>query len=276
MGILAMGLLLGFVLASWILSIFVAWLITKLGFISPGKVKALASNLTFVVVASPFLYWSISIYIVGWLWAAECEERTRYIFHSSPPLDFVSIQHSPPSSSSRIWKYLADTDIRSIVVTDKWGRGLTGEDGSFVLRLAEANDPGCESFYAYVARKKSKTPYLGDRCITIEPLDSAVEVFRQSQQGDYHVLRKWGPLEVRETRTLLQEVGRKKVYAEYVQVYFSHPKPPYNWFAAFAIKPSCKKSDALKISHWNDSSKLFEFAFSARGRAEIENIFSRL
>ncbi len=277
MGILVIGMLLGWVLASVALGFLVTWLISITDFIPAGKIGALRLILTIVIVASPFLYWSVPIYIFGGLWAEECEKSTGYIFHSSPPLDFVSGPGSRSSWAADSWMYLADTDIRSLVANDKQGLGLTGEAGSFVLRLAEANDPKCALFYENVARLKRKTPYLRGRCIAVEPLDSTAEVLKlEAKLGDVYILREWGPFKIRESRRLLQNSDSKEVYAEYVHVSYHHPKFPPNFFAIFSFKPSCKKLDALKKHNMGAGARLFDFAFSARLRAEIEDLSSAM
>jgi hypothetical protein len=159
---------------------------------------------------------------------------------------------------------------------DKQGRGLTGEDGSYVLRVVEANDPGCAPFYETVERLNMKTPYLQeDRCIAIEPLDSSVGVLKvEAKSGESKILHEWGSLQIRESRTLLQNADSKDVYAEYVSVSYRYPNFTDNFFATFSMSPSCKKLDALEKN--NMHAQPFNFAFSARFRAEIENLNSEL
>ena len=275
MGVIVLGLLLGWVLACVALSFFVSWLISKADFFPTGKIKLLRLTLTLVLVASPFLYWSIPIYSFGWFWVEECEERTGYIFHSQPPLDLVDGPGLVLSSAASSWIRLAETDIRSLVATDKRGRGLTGEDGSFVLRQADANDPGCAPFYAHVAKKKWKKRYLGDRCITIEPLNSTVEVLKlEVNSGESNILHKWGSLVISESRSLLQNADSKEVYAEYVHVNYRYPNVTEHFFSLFASRPSCEKLDALEKNNLHD--QLFKFALSARFRAKIENLNNKL
>jgi hypothetical protein len=275
MGILILAMLAGWVLTTVAAGLLVTWLISKTGVLSAGKIDALRLILTFSLVASPFIYWSYQINSVGALWAEECEKRTGYIFHSSPPLDLVSGPISASSWAESSWMDLARTDIRSLVSTDKQGRGLTGEDGSFVLRVAEANDPGCAPFYETVDRLNMKTPYLQGRCIAIEPLGSSAEVLKlEAKSGESKILHKSGSLVVREQRTLLQNADSKVVYAEYVSVSYRHPNVADNLFVMFSSIPRCEKLDVLENN--NMHAQVFNFAFSAHFRAELEDMNSGL
>ncbi len=113
------------------------------------------------------------------------------------------------------------------------------------------------------------------RCIAIEPLDSNAKVLKlETKSGELKILHKSGSLLVRESRTLLQNADSKEVYAEYVSVSYRYPSVADNFFVMFARIPSCEKLEILENN--NLQAQVFNFAFSAHFRTEIEDLNSGL
>ena len=269
MGIVIVGMLLGWVLLSLIVGLLGAPLVRKISVLGSIKLVVMRLVIALVFGVSPFLYWNYRIASFGELWVEECEKRTQYILHNTPPLDFVYGVGS--SWNDNNWKTLTQTDIRSFVVEDEHDQGFSGQKGDFVVELASDGDPDCALFYRFMASRSWNADYLQRQCIGISPVPADTEILTvERRQGASKMLHENGPLSIHEQRILLQDIGTQEVYVEFVEVNYRHPQLTDNLFVTFATLPSCKKLELLKKNELY--SNPYKFAFSSDFRARLENL----
>ncbi len=269
MGIVIVGMLLGWALLSLIVGLLGAPIVQKIIVLGSVKRGVLRLVIALIFGASPFLYWNYRIASFGELWAEECEERTHYVLHNPPPLDFVYGIGS--SWNDNNWKKLTQTDIRSFVVEDEPDLGLSGQKGKFVLELAPSGAPDCALFHRFMASRSRNTDYLQGQCIGISPLQENTEIHTiERRQGALKMLHENGTLSIYQRRVLLQNIDTQEIYAEFVEVDYRHPKLTDNLFVSFATLPSCKKLELLKQNKLY--SNPYKFAFSSEFRSRLENL----
>jgi len=271
MGILIVGLLVAWALLAVLVGVLVSFIVKKMSPTGTINAGVLHWTITVIFGVAPFLFWNYRIASLGKLWVEECENRTRYILHATPPLDYVSRGSASSSWGEGNWLALAKTDIRSIVARDKKGTGLVGEEGTYLLTLAEQGDPRCGPFESTVKRLRWKTPYLQGSCVAIEPWDAEDGIVRVGQVfATSNILHKSGSLLVRENHTLLKNLKTQEIYAEFISVAYQTPKLTDNLFVLFAWPPHCEKEDALEQA--NLSNNLFYFAFSSEFRERLQKL----
>ena len=273
MGIFVLGMLVGWVLTSVLIGFAGAFLAGRIAIFKSFRFSSRLAVIALLVCATPFLYWNLRIATIGALWAAECEETTRYVLHRPPPLDYVSV--GGVSWNSENWERLATTQIRSLVVEDRPNMGLLRQQGTYVLDLAEPGDPDCRAFDEYMsARPNWNLDFLQGQCVRIKPADPNHPITKVSRvPGSQEVLRENGDLAIIRHQYLLQNEDTKEVYAEFVEAYFKRPNVTQNLFVLFGFSPSCKKLELLKAN--NLYTDPFRYAYSREFRARVAQLIGQ-